>query len=276
MYGPTVYDEGLHGGHRDPGFLKAVMEASDNAPELFSNELTLKNYRELHRLAMLPFESQPKKTNLLLEQPDPSGPRTVRVRESMAESQLKSMTDANGIVDVNLRKAFENVKKLSTVVANKYNNGDEIAEITMWPTEDGLEITYPPRAENLSNIVEKIFTAFNQSSKSLENIDQLYRELELLHYFTDGNTRTNLILVNWLLAREEMNPVILQSPSLSIFLSEEQSRELLQRGMDEWNKEACEQNEARHVSQEEALKKIQDEKERRQEMMRRALKSCSS
>ena len=131
-------------------------------------------------------------------------------------------------------------------------------------------------SNNIANIADKIFDDFNKNqNKNIELISQLYRELELLHYFQDGNTRTNLILMNWLLAREGLNPVILQEPALPIFLTQEQSIKLLQDGMEEWRKEATEQNQERHDKQAQVLKEKQDDKKRMEELKQQFMKKMS-
>ena len=275
MYGERVYDEGFHGGHVEPGFLQGATEASDAAPELFPDNLSLDAYVALHTKATAyQAKEKPKGSGFFATiPPDPNGPRIKEVHESLSKDQFKWMAELSNISGGNLEQCHTNVRALSDAMASKYNNEQPIHRIEL--ENSHLIINFLP-SNNIANIADKIFDDFNKNqNKNIELISQLYRELELLHYFQDGNTRTNLILMNWLLAREGLNPVILQEPALPIFLTQEQSIKLLQDGMEEWRKEATEQNQERHDKQAQVLKEKQDDKKRMEELKQQFMKKMS-
>lgn len=259
MYGELVYDQGLHGGHVEPGFLQGVLDASEAAPGLFVNDLTLDAYRELHTKATAYQPKQPTiRPNSFFEErpPDPNGPRTKEVRETLESSMLQRFIELSDVEAMTIKQASENVTALAAAMAKKYNNGAAFVNITLYHDDDLVVTFLQTPGATLSRIANQIFDDFNRSDKTLERISTLYRELELLHFFQDGNTRTNLILINWLLAREGFTPVIFQEPALPIFLTEIQSNDLFRRGMDEWTKEAHEQNQQRHFAQKAKLAEI--------------------
>jgi hypothetical protein len=51
-WGEMVFDEGLHGGHKEPGYLKGITEASEYAVKVLSKEdLSIPIYQYIHKLA---------------------------------------------------------------------------------------------------------------------------------------------------------------------------------------------------------------------------------
>ncbi|MDF2577748.1 MAG: hypothetical protein K0S74_1232 [Chlamydiales bacterium] len=67
--------------------------------------------------------------------------------------------------------------------------------------------------------------------KVISLIARLYAELEWLHPWIDGQGRTDLIILNWLLAREGVHPCILEEPYFSTVSTLEDWIDYLKEGL---------------------------------------------
>lgn len=55
-FGPTVFDEALHGRSKEPGYLNGIKEASSYLQENIAKENSVANYKEIHKKACQHFE----------------------------------------------------------------------------------------------------------------------------------------------------------------------------------------------------------------------------
>jgi hypothetical protein len=65
----------------------------------------------------------------------------------------------------------------------------------------------------------------------------MYAELEWLHPWIGGQGRTDLVLLNYLLRQEGLNPVILEDPYFSTFHPIVDWIAYLERGIEGWKEE---------------------------------------
>jgi Fic family protein len=71
----------------------------------------------------------------------------------------------------------------------------------------------PPKPENVSNLLEKLFAEFYSEKKTLHPIELaalLHNKFVNIHPFTDGNGRTGRLLMNWILLRNKFPPIIIE------------------------------------------------------------------
>ncbi len=62
-YGPMVFDEGLHGKHVEPGYLKGIEMASHFFVDHFEKEFSLDLYKETHHIACAHFKPEKDRDN---------------------------------------------------------------------------------------------------------------------------------------------------------------------------------------------------------------------
>lgn len=136
---------------------------------------------------------------------------------------------------------------------------------------DCFSITYKCKDEELlANTTSKIFDTYNKSMQQLriqtlkslkvpgvshdqvkkeyqqkakENIATLFAELEWLHPWIDGQGRSDLVLLNYLLTQEGLNPAILEEPYFSSSASIEEWIIYLEKGLERWKRDFLKSNE---------------------------------
>lgn len=73
--------------------------------------------------------------------------------------------------------------------------------------------------------------------EALKNIATLFSELEWLHPWIDGQGRSDIVLCNFLLAQEGLNPAILDNPYYSSFNTIPDWATYLKQGIAQWKNE---------------------------------------
>ncbi|MDP3741722.1 MAG: Fic family protein, partial [Candidatus Micrarchaeota archaeon] len=72
----------------------------------------------------------------------------------------------------------------------------------------------PPSAKLVESEMEKIFVQFKQLKKTLHPVELaswLHNKFVQVHPFTDGNGRTARLLMNWVLMKSKLPPVIIEA-----------------------------------------------------------------
>jgi hypothetical protein len=128
---------------------------------------------------------------------------------------------------------------------------------------DGQRKHHPARSalrnKAIERVVFKLFNRYNAKIKSIDSsissessqenvrllldkkldaIAELYQLLEWLHPFTDGQGRTDLVLLSKLLVDEGFTPAILELPYMSTTSLPSDWVKYLQHGMERWKEEA--------------------------------------
>lgn len=278
MYGENAYDRGLHNNTEgEEGLLTNAKEASIFVATSgkFDEEFTIEDYIELHKIAT----KHRSRLNPMI-----NNPRTGEIEKVLWSDYIETIND-NLVSDsaLTVETAKKNLEDLANVFAEKHQIiGYNISSEPRGQKQFVKIIFAHLNKEKLNNTASDIFNQFHQNILALQNtlieantitddnqvkakkkalknyhssvhhlVTNLFKELEFLHYFQDGNTRTNLMLANWLLSREGLNPVILYDPQLIIFLDHEQSEDYFREGHFIWLAEASNNDEAqeRHNQQ---------------------------
>lgn len=72
----------------------------------------------------------------------------------------------------------------------------------------------PPSAEEVPVLVEKLILEYHQMKNSLHPIElaaYMHNRIVNIHPFTDGNGRTARLILNWVLLRNKLPPVVIES-----------------------------------------------------------------
>lgn len=96
--------------------------------------------------------------------------------------------------------------------------------------------------QQVEEIVILLFDRYNRAIDASKQGDgdvvtaiaDLFQMLEWLHPFTDGQGRTDLVLLNKLLVDQGLNPVILKEPFVSSWSNLEEWKKALEEGMANW------------------------------------------
>lgn len=109
-------------------------------------------------------------------------------------------------------------------------------------SDGSLVITYLPKnRKTIKQNVRDIFANYNlkmdkpSDNDKLRHIYQLYRSLQMLHPFTDGNTRTNILVLQYALKQNGFPPVRMDYFLLNIS-TEEYGYKLLKQAVN-WQKQ---------------------------------------
>jgi hypothetical protein len=68
LYGPMVFDEGLHGGDKEPGFFQSLKNGCEFASQHLGEKLTVQFYKDLHKVLCAHFKGEENNTVMLAEQ----------------------------------------------------------------------------------------------------------------------------------------------------------------------------------------------------------------
>ncbi len=324
-HGPMVFDEGLHGHRKEPGYLDGIHRASLHATEHLEQELDKNLYTQIHHIAtshfdgintlgtaeqVRKFRSEIEWCNIL----DGSQSLTVLDEERLHHIRLKMQYDKGNptsrlkaiwlatyqpdvdtkddclikqMLDHRLQLNESNQRivlekeavKLSTIfdkLTKKYSLGSRFVSSEVVPTVDkplvpvALKVVYrkPESPDQLEHLTKQMIADFNSkiaelqqtTEKEAEDIKEisasdhrydaltnlrskyqeavlpliatLYAELEWLHPWIDGQGRTDLVMLSYLLCREGLHPCILKDPYYSTTHSIDEWTQYLQKGLD--------------------------------------------
>ncbi|MES2615289.1 MAG: Fic family protein [Bdellovibrionota bacterium] len=171
------YDTGAHGGTKEPGYYKSMTNANVFVAENLGESLSFDSYVKIHKHAN-------------------------------AHSNQAGVLRGAGC-SINLREV---TNPEVTTGSNKYLVFSEIAG-------EGYKVTHKIEVSDIqtefANIMDDYGTAIRTAESAEEKlrvIAQTHLSLECLHAFSDGNARTHKLILNKLLAENNLDLCILNTP----------------------------------------------------------------
>ena len=218
-YGEQVYTEGRHGKPPDPEYNSSMMEADRFAATTFGRPLDGRGYHQIHAKASpasaSPYFKDPRTEELALRYEKFNDPESVLAREPDDFDLIDSITSpAPGELGYVKLKPPGDGRKLNEILTDHYAR---IAGI-----DEGRR--------------EKTSSEYEQAK--LLAIAKTHKNLENLHQYVDFNTRTNRIVLNRLLAEQNLRPTILDSPLDVHHTTLGNWAKAIRAGQDKWQDEA--------------------------------------
>lgn len=143
-----------------------------------------------------------------------------------------------------------NRDKAAEIIARTFNSVDALNKdakpygTTFYKIEEGEIMVSHSRDLDLEKSVSEHFEAFTSAIKSTTTakeklicIAKLFQGLEWLHPPADGTTRTDLLIMNVLLCKYGLNPVILYDPNFALVHTLDQWIPHLEQGIKAWQAE---------------------------------------
>ncbi len=204
-----TFDQGKHDSERkEPGYIESIVSAhefafSRNAP------MTLEDYREIHRLAVL---HKGKKWHTLRDSEEIHMKWSEKEWATYRSSEsLEEYKEANRLIDID--------KELKVMFFSyETNNPSEILD----KIKSVIDEFYAS--------VNKLMPAHEGSKKILLAVAKMHKHLEYLHPYRDGNTRTNLVVLNRVLSDHNLGPVMFVNPNVVYYRSIQDWSEIIVRG----------------------------------------------
>lgn len=220
-YGKNVYVKGRHGRKPDPNYNTAMMEADRFIRSRIGKGFTAKDYRDLHFLTL------PNKDDL--GRFPRQGPLPIRFAgfKSRISTLAKENTSPKGTGLPPLVKGFD---RNSTYDVTGNIRGDHVVLAGI---------------KNPETAVEKILQAYHKRisdastpDEKLGIIVETHKALENLHPYIDANTRTNRLVLNKMLAENQLPLTMLDNPLEVHHTDLKAWKASIQKGQDRWVKEA--------------------------------------
>ncbi len=235
VYGPEVYDLGLHGKYAEPGFLSGIKHAFQFLGSHPNHKIDTEFYLALHKAACGHFKG--KETNTLM------GQEKVGVFRGSDDIITATFSEPDYFMTQNAINEFNDLNgELTLNFGSSFRIGDLILKSNV---PRSVSIYYQPLSkERIAIIFNYFLTEFyydighSQGDESkIKAIAKFIQRLEWLHPVRDGCGRTDTALLNYLLTSYSFNPVILAHPYISSCKSLSELVPLLKAGMQEWQKE---------------------------------------
>ncbi len=224
-YGPFVFDLGLNNGGVEPLFLVNAIKASLFAADHFHLEPNIDFYKIIHSIASRDI-SLGKSRNLksiggvgkfrpeITNSPKVSCVFELGLSESFkdgdAEPEDKVISFFNDIV-CSVFSELPSFDKSSPPVTISFESFSNI-----------YKQSYTTPLDKIDQLVKEVFDSFNRAIKTAKTNDErikyialFYQRLDWIHPFQDGQGRTDIIFLSWLLCKYGFNPPILAEPYYS-------------------------------------------------------------
>lgn len=210
-HGKNVYVKGFHGRKPDPEYNKRMMEADRYVSSTFGREFDVRDYLELRKRIAKPGEmgAFPRKGELAIRYDKFLDP--ISTISSEKDPYVKELTEDY--------EHPETQEHSPAVVLRDVE--DPVAEV------HGV----------LGGHYKAIGEAETEEDK-LEVIARTHRQLENLHPFVDYNSRTNRLVLNRLLAEQNLPPTILHNPLDVHRMSSAKWIDQIKKGQKLWMKQA--------------------------------------
>lgn len=251
-YDHLVFDRGDHGWAVEPGFFSGIESGHRYAQEHLGEKPTVDFYTTLHKKACSHFRGEANET---LMRGDEAG-------------RFRNNRNVKNVIrfDVLPENCYEVVNTLQDYIDQlneSFNLNFPLVEFKINEREHSLSLHVPskyfdgpaPLSEQIEKLVSKILHGYNKAISDLDaRIQQaedgeeiellreqkfnatvyLHQMLEWLHPFDDGNTRTNLLLLSFNLARNGFNPPILPNPCACYYMEPQDWANYVKEGMRGW------------------------------------------
>ncbi|MBS0604617.1 MAG: leucine-rich repeat domain-containing protein [Verrucomicrobia bacterium] len=230
LFGQNVFDLGLHGYAKEPGYAKSMNELFQFLGENFDSKLEASFYLEMHKVACSHFRGAA--TQTLIDQ------RNVGIfREGGVQANFVSPHYA--MTEAAIKEFDELNERLATVLGSSFSLGSIVVTSQKPMT---WRIKYHPLTREQVAMVFNLFVgdfhcemyAAENKAEKLTAIAKLIQHLEWLHPPRDGCGRTDTALLNFLLCKHGFNPVLLKYPYVSSTSGLQEWVEHLKQGMQTW------------------------------------------
>lgn len=207
-YGHMVFDKGLHNGPVEKGFYDGVLRGIEYLKQTFYDSLSVKLYKKFHKRVC---RNMKKGGFTLIDGKDAGNFRDV------TNSMIWSMGPYSKYI--NSQDAFDRLNKLfhETGLGKVEKRilgcdaGDECAPMR-------YQIAYTKFSKKVvKKLVKRAFARYERklkkankkkdNDKKLKAIALLFKRLEMIHPFIDGNGRTNILILQRELLRNGFPPV---------------------------------------------------------------------
>lgn len=229
--GPFAFDEGLHGGEVEPGFDRSIKEGwmfltlfLDQSEEIPHFVL----YDALHHIVM--------KHNKNTEK------ESIGDKAAFYVGLMKDkLIDKNNIPTV--RQALSEIKKEARWLQFEpsLKSTVEMGAKEPWHLPLVIKMYFPLRVAPLDMMVMDLMRYYNHDLKKASTEDKLsiiaafHQSLERIHMYRDGNSRTNLMFLQFELVRNGFAPALID-PNGSYLESKESWTDAVRNGMDKASK----------------------------------------
>lgn len=232
--GKFVFDQGLHGGTVEPGFIGSMEEAFTFVERFLGEKIDANWYLTLQRHTCAHFNGDPtaflmgqEKVGVFRDDDDPT--QCVLENQYYVSPRAKAEFEAE---DARLKREF----------GPTYGLGEMVHVDSRQLT---VQLIYKVMGrEQVLRIFNKYLTRFYVEVESADNPDaklmaiaKLQQKLEWLHPLRDGTARTSTALMNKFLTDYGFHPAILEWPHVSSSYTLAQWKEYLQNGLVKWEQE---------------------------------------
>ncbi len=231
--GKTVFDEGLHGSTKEPGFIDSMEKSFIFVQDFLQSKIDADWYLKLHKVTCAHFNG--KATNTLM------GQEKVGIFRGALDNVIWQPNCSSYPVS---KEAIAEFQALDRELKTEFGEFNGLGEIEDQPNpERPVKFCYK-RMD--SDVVRRIFDKFvkefyqeidksTTADEKLWAIAGLHQRLEWLHPVKDGTSRTNIAMMNKLLTQYGFHPAILERPHVSSCNTRAQWKQHLEYGLARWD-----------------------------------------
>ena len=251
--GPGVFDEGLHGGPVEPGYLRSLLNSFTFVSDHLEERLTTGFYLDLHRVLCSHF-------------------RGLATETLMGQEKVGVFRDSNDGLQWTIRNPYIFTNE---AVQEYYAFEQELRQHFSLSTDEALGyLTYqdphnrnssigipygqlPPQGvcvtlkyrvmprEEVANFMQFFIEAFYQEIERVQGdeeakltaIARFSQRLEWLHPTKDGSGRTDMAVLNKLLTEHGFHPAIIDHPWNDVTLPLASWKAYLRESLNKWERE---------------------------------------
>jgi hypothetical protein len=225
--GKFVFDQGLHGGTTEPGFVGSMENAFNFVAPFLSRKIDSAWFLQLHKRTCGHFNGDPNIYLMGQERVGVFRHRDVGATFSGVYQVTPEALQEFNALDQHLKNLFGDSYGLGTF--QDLGQGSKFLHYKSM-TEEQVATIFNYFLYNFYNEVEG---AINSDEKLLA-IARLHQRLEWLHPVLDGTSRTDIALMNKNLTDYGFHPAILEHPHVSSSYGLKQWVKYLKKGLVKW------------------------------------------
>jgi hypothetical protein len=220
IYGALVYDEGLHGGMKEPGFMLGVANCFKKITNHLGEEITADYFLSLHKVLCAHMKGQSGVTHMNSE----------RIGAFRTKGDITSWK-VRGVYEMT-EEAIEEFNQIEPSLGEfiKLPNGEYLL-LYREMSEDEVRAYYNLF---LSDLKSELEAAGFDSDKRITAVARFIQRTQWLHSVHDGCGRTDTALMNEILTVVGFHPAILKLPYLSSTLPLRHWKQFLIQGLLDW------------------------------------------
>lgn len=241
--GPEVFDQALHTEDaeetdKEPGYLESALAARKYGASTLGQKMNSDMYLKMHALATAHKHEDQEGFH--------AGYRTEKDDEVHAAYGAIDEDGGDYVPGKHIPPLQEIDPAIAKAVTDPSGEYDDPPPVSEWPaTKEGdahFALWYLPKTQQqVAQHAEDIFGNYYASLEKVEShedklhlIATAHRQLENLHAFMDGTSRTNRIVLHKMLVENGMTPTILDKPTLSPLRTNQEWAEEIELGMAKW------------------------------------------